>query len=115
MRIGTILGLMAAVIAAACNAGATVFLRYFLHQGDAMEKAFVSSMEQGSRMASQLVSASPEQAKDAMQFWISPDGRAAATLISTAMFSIGITIFSIIGGALGARIFSGPNTSVRNS
>jgi hypothetical protein len=115
MRIGTILGLIASAIAAAFNAGATVFVRYVLHGGDAMEKAFQTSMEQGSMMASQLMSASPDQAKEAMRFWLSPDGRAAATLLTAAMFSIGITVFSTIGGALGTRIFSGPNPSVSNS
>jgi hypothetical protein len=115
MRIGTILGLMAASIAAAFNAASTVFTRYVLHQGDAMEKAFQSSMEQGSAMASQWMTSSPEQSREMLQFWLSPDGRAAAALASTVMFSLGITVFSTIGGALGARIFSGPSPSVRNS
>jgi hypothetical protein len=115
MRIGTVLGLMAAAIAAAVNAGAAVFGRYVLHGGDAMEKLFASSMEQGSAMASQMTSTSPEQTRQMLQFWLSPDGRAAATLLTAVMFSIGITVFSTIGGALGARIFAGPNTSIRNS
>jgi hypothetical protein len=115
MRIGTILGLMAASIAAALNAASTVFARYVLHQGDAMERAFQSSMEQGSLMASQLMSTSPDQSREMLQFWLSPDGRAAAILLTTVMFSLGITVFSTIGGALGARIFSGPSPSVRNS
>jgi len=114
MRIGTILGIMAAVVATASNAGAMVFARYVLHGGDAMEKAFQSSMEQGSVMASQLISVSPDQARQAMQFWLSPDGRVGATLLTALISSIGITVFSTIGGALGARIFSGRNPSPEN-
>jgi hypothetical protein len=115
MRIGTVLGLMAAATTAAINAGAAVFGRYVLHGGDVMEKAFQSSMEQGSAMASQIMSTPPEQTRQMLQFWLSPDGRAAATLLSAVMVSIGITVFSTIGGALGARIFSGSSTSIRNS
>jgi hypothetical protein len=115
VRIGTIIGVMAAVVASAFNAGAAVFQRYALHGGDAMEKAFQTSMEQGSAIASQFISSSPAQAKEALDFWISPDGRAAATLLTALLTSAGITVFSMIGGALGTRIFSGRNASLRNS
>jgi len=115
MRIGTVHGLMASAIAAAINAATLVFSRYALHAGDLIEKTFQSSMEQGSAMASQMVSSSPEQTKEMLQFWLSPDGRAAATLLTAVMFSVGITVFSMIGGALGARIFAGPNAAMRNS
>src|SRR5271170_1383370 len=40
IRIGTIVGLIAATVACAFNAGAVVFLRYFLHGGDAMDKVY---------------------------------------------------------------------------
>lgn len=115
MRIGAVLGLMAAAVAAAVNAGAAVFGRYALHGGDAMEKLFASSMQQGSAMASQMMATSPDETREMLRFWLSPDGRAAATLLTAAMFSVGITVFSMIGGALGARIFSGQSASMRNS
>ncbi|AXC11553.1 hypothetical protein ACPOL_2229 [Acidisarcina polymorpha] len=115
IQIGTIIGVLAAFVASAFNAGSMVFERYILHGGEAMEKAFQSSMEQGSAMAAQFISAPPAQAKEALHFWTSPDGRAAATLLTALMTSIGITVFSMIGGALGTRIFSGRNPSLRNS
>jgi hypothetical protein len=115
MRIGAIMGLLAAAVAAGCNAGATVIQRYAMHAGETMDKAFQLSMEQGSQVAAQFYSASPAQAQEAMRFWISPDGRAAATLLTTLMSSLGIVAFSIIGGLLGTRIFSGRNPVPRNS
>jgi len=119
VRIGTIIGILAAAIAAAFNAGSMLFERYVMHGGEAMDKMFLASMKQGSdAFASQLTQATPEQAEWAMRFWgfwSSPDGRAAATLLTAVMSAIGITVFSMIGGALGTRIFSGRNPSLRNS
>lgn len=115
IRIGAVIGLLSAVIAAAFNALSLVLQRYIFHNGEAMEKAFQSSMEQGSLLAMQLYSAAPAQAHDAMKYWLSPDGRAAATLLTVLMSSAGIVAFSMIGGALGTRIFSGRNQSARSS
>jgi hypothetical protein len=115
LRIGILIGILAATVATACNAGLMVFTRYALHGGTAMEKAFQLSMEQGSTYAAQFSHASPAQADEIMRFWLSPDGRAAATLLMALMSAAGIIVFSAIGGALGTRIFSGRNTSLRNS
>ena len=115
LRIGTVIGILAASLATAVNGVVMLFQRYVLHTGDAMEKAFQASMEQGSVMASQFYHVSPAQAHQSIQFWISPDGRAAAVLLTAAMASVGIVIFSAIGGVLGARIFSGRNRALRDS
>ncbi len=45
IRIGTIIGIMAATVACAFNAGAAVFERYVLHGGDAMDKAYQATTE----------------------------------------------------------------------
>ncbi len=50
---------------------------------------------------------SPVESHEAIQFLLSPDGRAASALLTAVMTSAGITVFSMIGGALGTRIFSG--------
>ena len=54
IRIGTIIGLMAATVACAFNAGAMVFARYVLHGGDAMDKAYQAAMEQASAASAPL-------------------------------------------------------------
>ncbi len=115
LRIGAIIGILSAVVAAAFNAGSLVAERYLFHNGEAMEKTFQSSMEQGALMAAQIYSAAPAQAQQAMAFWLSPDGRASATLLTVLMSSLGIIAFSMVGGALGIRIFSGKTPLSRNS
>jgi len=114
VRIGTLIGLMAAAVAAAFNAAAVVVERYVLHGGDAMDKTCQATMEQVSAATMQLSSGSPGEVRDAMQFLLSPDGRAASVLLTALLSSAGIAVFSMIGGAIGTRIFSGRNPSLRN-
>jgi hypothetical protein len=115
VRIGSIIGILAAAVAAAFSAGSMVIARYVLHGGDAIDKMFQASLKEGSDFAARLMQASPEQAALAVRFWSSPEGRAAATLVTVAISSIGITVLSMIGGALGSRIFSGRNSSLPNT
>ncbi len=114
VRIGMMIGLMAAAVTSAFNAGAMIFERYVLHGGDAMEKSYQATMEQVSVATAQLSPGSPAEVRDAMQFLLSPDGRAASVLLTAVLSTIGITLFSVIGGALGTRIFSGRSASLRN-
>jgi hypothetical protein len=115
VRIGVIVGMLAAAVAAAFNAGMMVMQRYVFHGGEAMDKIFQQSLDQGSALAAQVSSVSQAQALETMRFWSSADGRAAWTLLTMLLSSVGITLFSMIGGALGTRIFSGRNASLRNS
>jgi hypothetical protein len=115
IRIGTIIGVMAAAVACAFNAGALVFARYVLHGGDAMDKAYQTTMEQVSALTAQFSGGPPAESREAIQFLMSPDGRAASAILAALMTSAGITVFSMIGGALGTRIFSGRNPSPENS
>jgi hypothetical protein len=114
IRIGTIIGLMAATIACAFNAGTLVFVRYALHGGDAMEKAYQATIDQVSAFSAQISGGTPAESRQAIDFLLSPDGRAASALLAALMTSAGITVFSMIGGALGTRIFSGRNPSPEN-
>ena len=115
IRIGTIIGLMAATVACAFNAGALVFVRYALHGGDAMEKGYQATMDQVSAMMAQFSAGTPVESHETTQFLLSPDGRAASALMTALMTSAGITVFSMIGGALGTRIFSGRDPAPENS
>ncbi len=80
-----------------------------------MEKAYQTMMEQVSALTAQYSGGSPAESHDAMQFMLSPDGRAALALLTALTTAAGITVFSMIGGALGTRIFSGRNPSPENS
>jgi hypothetical protein len=118
-RIGTILGLMAAAITAALNAGAIVADRYIFHGGNAIDNMFQAGIKQGSdNFNAQLSQPSPDQVEFARHFWGfwgSPDGHAAMALTCAAIWALGMVAFSSIGGALGARFFSAPNPSMRSS
>ena len=121
IRIGTIIGIMAATVACAFNAGALVFLRYVLHGGDAMDKAYQATTEQAwaasaplSAAMARFVGGPPADLHQTLRFMLSPDGRAASAIMTAVMVSLGITVFSMIGGALGTRIFSGRNPSPEN-
>ncbi len=121
VRIGTLIGLMAATVASAFYAGSMVFARYVLHGGDAVDKAYQAAMEQASAASAPLsaslarfLGAPPSDPHEFLNAVLSPDGRAAWTLATVAMTSAGITVFSMIGGALGTRIFSGRNPSPEN-
>jgi hypothetical protein len=121
IRIGAIIGIMAAAVASAFNAGALVFLRYVLHGGDAMDKAYQATTEQAwaataplSAALARFAGGSSADSHDTLRFMLSPDGRAASAIMTALMTSVGITLFSMIGGALGTRIFSGRDTAPRN-
>jgi hypothetical protein len=122
VRIGTIVGLMAAVVASAFNAGALVVVRYLLHGGDSMDKVYQTATEQAWIAAAPLsdgfahyVGAPAADTHQTLQFMLSPDGRAAMALLTAVMTSIGITLFSMLGGAIGTRIFSGRAPSPEKS
>jgi hypothetical protein len=115
IRIGTVIGLMAATVACAFNAGALVFVRYALHGGATMEKAYQATMDQVSALTAQFSGGTPAESHEALQFLLSPDGRAASALLTALMTAAGITVFSMIGGALGTRIFSGRDPSPEKS
>jgi hypothetical protein len=96
-------------------------MRYFLHGEDAVDRAYQTTMEQASAASAPLAASfarflgvPPSDPHEFLDFVLSPDGRAAWALLTALMTSAGITVFSMIGGALGTRIFSGRDTSPRN-
>jgi hypothetical protein len=105
VRIGAVAGLIAAYSSAIATAVGRVFARYVLHQGEAIDQFYDEVIKQSAA----LVQANPDaqaQWNNAMHFLMSPDGRAAYTLMNTASTSVGIILFSAIGGALGVRLLA---------
>ena len=105
VRIGAVAGLIAAYSSVIATAIWRVFSRYVLHQGNAIDQFYDSVIKQSTA----LVQTNPEaqaQWHAYVQFLLSPDGRAAYTLMNAATTSAGIILFSAIGGALGVRLLA---------
>jgi hypothetical protein len=105
VRIGAVAGLIAAYSSVIATAVWRVFARYVLHQGSSIDQFYDSVIKQSTA----LVQANPDaqaQWHAWVQFLLSPDGRAAYTLMNAATTSLGIILFSAIGGALGVRLLA---------
>jgi hypothetical protein len=105
VRIGAVTGLIAAYSSVIATAIWRVFARFVLHQGDAIDQFYDAVIKQ----STQLVQSNPDaqaQWRAYVHFLLSPDGRAAYTLMNAATTSAGIILFSAIGGALGVRLLS---------
>jgi hypothetical protein len=113
VRIGAIAGLIAAYSSVTATSVWRVFARYFLHQGDAIDQFYDSVIQQSTA----LVQANPDaqaQWRTYVHFLMSPDGRAAYTLMNAATTSVGIILFSALGGALGVRLLAPRKATLRN-
>jgi hypothetical protein len=113
IRIGAIAGLIAAYSSVIATAFWRIFARYVLHQGYAIDQFYDSVIQQSAA----LVQANPDaeaQWRTYVHFLMSPDGRAAYTLMNAATLSLGIILFSAIGGALGVRLLASRKKALGN-
>ncbi len=113
VRIGAITGLIAAYSSVIATAIWRVIERYVLHQGTAIDQFYDAVIQQSTA----LVQTNPDaqaQWQAYVHFLMSPDGRAAYTLLNAATTSVGIILFSAIGGALGVRLLNPRKTPVSN-
>ena len=79
-----------------------------------MDKAYQAMMEQVSATSMQISGGAPAESREAIQFLLSPDGRAFSAIMAALITSAGITLFSMIGGALEPASFMAENASPRN-
>ena len=113
IRIGAIAGLIAAYSSVIATAFWRIFARYVLHQGYAIDQFYDSVIQQSQA----LVQTNPDaeaQWRTYVHFLMSPDGRAAYTLMNAATTSLGIILFSAIGGALGVRLLASRKRALGN-
>jgi hypothetical protein len=113
VRIGAVAGLIAAYSSVIATAIWRVFARYVLHQGYAIDQFYDAVIQQSTA----LVKTNPDaeaQWRATVHFLMSPDGRAAYTLINAATSSVGIILFSAMGGALGVRLLAPRKTPLGN-
>jgi len=106
-RIGILLGLFAAVVAAGFNGAALLLQRYGFHQGADIDKRLHDVIDSVIKMYSSfLANSSPDMvaaAQQSMHFWLTPSGIAALVLSNAAEMTIFMLLFAAVGGALGAR------------
>lgn len=111
LRIGAVAGLIAAYSFVSATAVWRVVQRYVLHQGAAIDSIYVQVIQQSTA----LVQSNPDtqaQWRAYVHFLLSPDGRAAFTLVNSATTSLGIIFFSALGGALGVRLIARRKTKL---
>lgn len=105
VRIGAVAGLIAAYSSVIATAAWRLFARFVLHQGEAIDQLYDEVIKQSTA----FVQANPDaqaQWNIYVHFLMSPDGRAAYTLMNAASTSVGIIVFSALGGALGVRLLA---------
>ncbi len=107
-RVGSILGVAAALLACGSYAVRMLIERYLMHGGAAIDSAYEAYMHQLLDMwkkASAQQGAPPAEAAHMMKmmtgFVLSPDGHASLQLMTAITMSVGILLFAALGGALG--------------
>jgi hypothetical protein len=105
-RIGLVTGLMGSWIAAATT-GVTLFvMRFFLHQGRFFDDFWNDFVNQ--QMVQQWTSMGVDASTIAMtRAWLmGAEGRAGAMLSAVLFLAVGLLLFAVGGGALGARLLA---------
>ena len=105
LRIGTLAGLIAAYTSVAATAIGRIFERFVLHQGAAIDHFYDMVIQQSTA----IVQTNPEaqaQWHQYVHFLMTPDGRAAYTLLNSFVTGAGIIVLSAASGALGVRLFT---------
>ena len=103
-RIGTLLGLFAAIVAAIVDGVTLLVQRFALHQGSVLDHRY---HDLGQQLTDQLTRSNPDAAAALpgfLHFWLTPDGAAAMVLINAAGLALTMLLFAAAGGALGARL-----------
>ncbi len=105
-RIGLVTGLLGSWIAAATT-GVTLFvMRFFLHQGKFFDDFWNDFVNQ--QMVQQWTSMGVDASTISMtRAWLmAPEGRAGSMLSAVLFLSVGLLLFAVGGGALGARLLA---------
>lgn len=105
-RIGLLVGLLAAAVSVAGNAGFLLIQRYGMHQGQQIDSQLTSIVKQAAEHAASMDSQAP--IATFTNFWLSPEGRTGLVLLTMAFLSVLIIVFAVAGGILGAQIYRSP-------
>jgi hypothetical protein len=106
-RIGLVTGILGSWTAAFATAISLYAMRFWLHRGPEIDDAWVSQIT----LSTQLLTswgADAQQIAMNKAIMLSPEGRAGAMLLDTAVLALIVLGFSVAGGALGARFLGRP-------
>ena len=110
-RIGLVTGVVGSWTAAA-STGITLYaMRFWLHQGQVFDGFWQSVVVQQMNQQSSSVGADPHAFATLNAWMLSAQGRAVCVLCATAILMASLLLFSIAGGALGARFLGRPRRS----
>lgn len=107
-RIGLVTGVVGGWTAAA-STGVTLFaMRFWLHQGQVIDDFWQNLVVQQMNQQWTNMGADPHVIAATKAWMLSPEGRAGWVLFATAFLMATLLLFSIAGGALGARFLGRP-------
>lgn len=115
LRIGMVSGLVLAIVSATSDGILMVVQRYVLHNGAAMDKQVQALVDPFMAAAAAQGPQSQAQMHDFLVALNTSNGRAALVFFLTVVTSLAVLAFSMVGGAIGARIFSSRRMRPRNS
>ena len=106
-RIGLVIGILAGWTAAFTTAVSLYAMRFWLHQGPAIDDSWNSQINLSTQL---LASWGVDAQQIAMNraIMVSPEGHAGAMLMDTSVLVLILLGFSVAGGALGARFLGRP-------
>jgi hypothetical protein len=105
-RIGSLAGLIIAYVSIAVTALLRVAQRFPLHTGAAIDDEYEQIIRQ-SMTVFQTTPETQQQMKWFFHFMLTPDGRAAWSLMNMFTVTVLTVLIASIGGAVGARMFAG--------
>jgi len=103
-RIGLVTGLMGAWVAAATT-GITLFaMRFWFHQGGFYDDLWQNLVNNQMSQQWQTMGVDPQSIAMMKSWLLPPEGRAGWLLAALILLSMTLLLFSVAGGAIGARI-----------
>lgn len=107
-RIGLVTGIVGGWTAAACTGVSLYAMRFWLHQGQLFDDFWQTLVNQQMSQQWNSMGADPRTIAEAKAWILSPEGRAGWVLGAVAFLVTILLVFSIAGGALGARFLGRP-------
>jgi hypothetical protein len=113
-RIGLATGILAGWCTFAASSASLFASRFLLHQGKDSDDRWKSLVAEMSQQWQAMSAANPDpQAaeifKSLAAWFLSPEGKATYTLCGLVMLETLLLIVAVLGGAIGARMISGPS------
>jgi len=107
-RIGLVTGILGGWTAALTTAISLYAMRFWLHQGAAIDDLWQTAVNQGMQQLVAAGSVDAQAIANIKALMLSSEGRAGLMLFYTAVLVVIVLGFSVAGGALGARFLGRP-------